>query len=378
MKRLRLSNIKTILAKESLDSLRDIRSVIISFVIPLFLFPTIVLLLSSVEGEKQYNVSYNDVDQDIITYLDDDERLNHVNSDGYESDLLQHRIDAYITQYNKATFKALEINFDNSSRKSLEVYEYLKAKLTAFRLEQSMEKNVIGPDDFAVVFMPAHEINEGATRFLLFSVLPMLLFVIAVTSPLAVAADLFAGEKERKTLELILTTQANRYEITTGKVITVFIFGFIGTLCFLGGIYLSTFINIEVFGLTKLIISTNQICSLLLLLILLTLLTAAIESLISIIARTTKEAQLYIIPLSITFLTLNMISEKLYYLSNPGLQKIIPFFPVINIAHLIRKIIMVEFTTVELIITILTNTIAIVAFVTVASKLLDREKIIYR
>src|SRR6185312_2708854 len=55
-------------------------------------------------------------------------------------------------------------------------------------------------------------------------ILPFVLFIWALTGAFYPAVDLCAGEKERGTLETLLTSPAARQEIVCGKLLTVMTF----------------------------------------------------------------------------------------------------------------------------------------------------------
>ncbi len=63
--------------------------------------------------------------------------------------------------------------------------------------------------------------------------------IYAASAPIAIAADLTAGERERGSLELLLCLPVDRGIITAGKFIAGALFGFLGVLSFAGGILIS-------------------------------------------------------------------------------------------------------------------------------------------
>jgi len=62
------------------------------------------------------------------------------------------------------------------------------------------------------------------------------------------AVDMFAGEKERKTMEPLLTTHAGRNDILTGKFLAVAIMGTLSTILMLAGMVLGFTLNPKAFG----------------------------------------------------------------------------------------------------------------------------------
>ena len=65
---------------------------------------------------------------------------------------------------------------------------------------------------------------EHAQAALWSKILPFVLFIWALTGAFYPAIDLCAGEKERGTLETLLSSPAERSEIVTGKLLTIMLF----------------------------------------------------------------------------------------------------------------------------------------------------------
>src|SRR3954452_1324452 len=102
------------------------------------------------------------------------------------------------------------------------VVETWKAQIERENLRASrVPANVSKPFD-----VEPHDIAEKhQQQALLWSkILPFVLFIWALTGAFYPAVDLCAGEKERGTLETLLTSPAQRIEIVTGKLMTVMTF----------------------------------------------------------------------------------------------------------------------------------------------------------
>ena len=96
--------------------------------------------------------------------------------------------------------------------------EILKEQLAAVGLPRSTAK----PFD-----VETSDVAEGTGRYgaaLWSKVLPVLLLLWAMTGAFYPAVDLCAGEKERGTLETLLSSPAERTEIVFGKLLTVMLF----------------------------------------------------------------------------------------------------------------------------------------------------------
>ena len=127
-------------------------------------------------------------------------------------------------------------------------------------------------------------------------ILPFVLLIWALTGAFYPAIDLCAGEKERGTLETLLSSPAERLEIVWGKLLTVMLFSMATAI-----------LNLASLGITgSLVLSqlpnlgpppTLAIVWLLLALLPVSALFAALCLALAAFARSTKEGQYYLMPL---------------------------------------------------------------------------------
>lgn len=128
------------------------------------------------------------------------------------------------------------------------------------------------------------------------SILPVLLLLWALTGAFYPAVDLCAGEKERGTLETLLSSPAGRNEIVLGKLLTIMIFSIATAVLNLvsvgatGWIVLSKMAG---FGLPPL----GAIVVLLIALVPMAALFSALCLALAALARSTREGQYYLMPL---------------------------------------------------------------------------------
>jgi ABC-type transport system involved in multi-copper enzyme maturation permease subunit len=69
-------------------------------------------------------------------------------------------------------------------------------------------------------FFPAFTIGQRFYLFLLYLVVSLLLLMVPVILPVYISADSFAGERERKTIQQLLSTPLTDSEILLGKMLT--------------------------------------------------------------------------------------------------------------------------------------------------------------
>jgi sodium transport system permease protein len=155
--------------------------------------------------------------------------------------------------------------------------------------------------------------NLASTREQLGSIvggiLPYFFIIFCMIGCMYPAIDLAAGEKERGSLETLLVSSASRMEIYVGKLMTVALSGFISAVASILGLVISAQLigmdasaGSEVMQISELlagVIEPGSILMLLAILLPLNIFFAAITLMLSIYARTFKEAQSMITPLMI-------------------------------------------------------------------------------
>ena len=153
------------------------------------------------------------------------------------------------------------------------------------------------------------------------------------------AIDLFTGEKERGTIETILSVPVSRMEILLGKMLVVIMTGVTSGVLTILGLYLALKLNPEIpptiINIVDQILKPTPILLIILMLIPLTTFFAGLLIPISIYSKSFKEAQSLIQPMSFLIiipLVIGMI---------PGIKltAITALVPVLNIALASREII---------------------------------------
>ena len=140
---------------------------------------------------------------------------------------------------------------------------------------------------------PDRERPAGAD---LAAVLPLLLFLSALVSLLPAALDLGVGEKERQTLEPLLITVGTPRPLVTGKLVALVISGLIGTLAFLSGMLLAVRMVPALAPAGPLLPSGSRLLTLALVALVLVMLLASVELLVSLRARSARQAQALFLP----------------------------------------------------------------------------------
>lgn len=127
-------------------------------------------------------------------------------------------------------------------------------------------------------------------------ILPMLLLLWALTGAFYPAIDLCAGEKERGTLETLLSSPAQRSEIVLGKLLTIMLFSVVTVILNLLSVGVSIWValgHLKVLGPPPMLSAVWLLAALLPISALFSALCLAL----AVFAKSTKEGQYYLMPL---------------------------------------------------------------------------------
>jgi sodium transport system permease protein len=147
-------------------------------------------------------------------------------------------------------------------------------------------------------------------------ILPFVLMVWALTGAFYPAVDLCAGEKERGTLETLLSSPAQRSEIVWGKLLTVMTFSMatallnLVSMCGTGTFIITQLEKVAGPAAMKLQLGPPPLLSLLWLVLALVPISALFSALslaVAAFARSSKEGQYYLMPLLMVSLPLMML-----------------------------------------------------------------------
>jgi sodium transport system permease protein len=203
--------------------------------------------------------------------------------------------------------------------------------------------------------------------------LTLFLLMLMLTGGSIAAMDIIAGEKERGTLETLLTTAVDRTEIVTAKQLAIAAVAVTITLI--------QILNLLVYVTFKLIKLPEDfviqappatILSLLLLFIPLATLVAAMLLMISGYAKTYKEAQLYFLPIYL----LSLVPAAAGLLPGVSLRSAIVIVPLANVSVAVREIMVGNYDWPMITITFLVMVMAAAWMVRASAKMLSEERLI--
>lgn len=205
---------------------------------------------------------------------------------------------------------------------------------------------------------------------------PLLLILGSVGNTVAPSLDLGVGEKERGTLEPLLTTKASRMSLLWGKFLAITIVGIIVSLANLAGLFISMNQTNGMFqGANDINIGLETIILIMILPILLTMVFGALGLSISIYAKSSKEAQTYLSPFTIIAVIL------VYATMMKDAKSIETYFfsiPIANASCLTKEFLVGIHNTAHIAITFGWMIVYIVAAISFARYMFNKESVIFR
>lgn len=341
----------TVFLKEMLEFLRDSRSVIITLLLPLLLFPAVFTILGH-RSERSYVIYLRDND-DLGKQLSQNGKLVVRDAENEEAMVLLQKGDLLI----EGNAPQLIITVNNREKSSIEAGALIEKMLQG------------GTVTTRFLFEEA----EARSYLFLSILLPVIFSVIAVNAPSTAAGHLMGGEKERSTLEALFGTLTSRSLIMTGKFIAVWVIGLLSATAYLGGLLLAYSLNTDISPGALSLLTFTRGFQLFVLFLSLIFLTGAIELLFSTFASSSREAILCILPLTVLFLALSYFAQELGDI--PAAAR---YVPVVNFSLAVRDVIAgtIDIATMARIVVL--NFLSALPFLGWALMYARDEKVIYR
>lgn len=398
--------VKNIFKKEMLDILRDKKTIFMMIVVPILLYPIMMvagtqIVSMSVKSiiEQDVNIAFNTKpNQEFLEILNnnpDEEnsstvqsgKVNIIEVKDYKKALENEEIDAYIKVEEKDSKTNYKIYTNSSKGEFNRVVDTLKEALNQYKenlIDKNLEKE--GLDKQKILEPIAYETvdvakNEEIAGSILGQVLPFILVIGVLLGAIYPAIDVMAGEKERGTLETLFTLPISNLELVMGKYMAVS-FSAITT----------AFLNVLSIGLTMVFIVTSgglaeqlgmgniKLSSLVfpalmsvVCICLFAMVVSAVSMCVCSLARSFKDAQNYITPIML----LVMLPSYVSMIPNVELDKVTSIIPVVNISLLIKSVLLFK-SDVGLIGMVLVSNIAFVILsVMLLSKMFNSEDILF-
>jgi sodium transport system permease protein len=357
-----MKTIFVIFKKELVDTLRDRRTLVSMIAVPLILFPVLIGISSRVMSSQAKEAREKTLRVALITNGNAEEfrrilvqtdkvmLVENISADSARSLVASDSLDAFfefapnfdkqvaslqpgvVTMY----FKSAEER-DIEKGRALGLLKEYETELRYVRFKSlNINESVIKPVD-------VREVNLASAKEKIAPIiggfLPYLFIIFCFLGSMYPAIDLAAGEKERGTLETLLTSPASRLEILLGKFGVVVLTGLITAAVSMLGLYIGIVqvkeIPAELLSTILGILEVRSIALLLSLLLPLTVFFAAILLSLSIFAKSYKEAQSIISPMMIVII----VPAFLGLMPGMTLNTTTALIPILNVSLATKAII---------------------------------------
>jgi sodium transport system permease protein len=353
-----------IFRKELLDTLRDRRTLMTMLVIPILVFPITLNVFVAVsesfeesassktmkigivgDHNKNYTRQLEQIPEavgpkKIIVFKDSLTLRKAIEADRIQLGL--------IIPTNESTLRAKQQTIAlNWLLDASEVGRSERANLYGSSLQANAEKErlrKLGLRAEQIKPMTIQTINCASDKKMVGQlaggILPYIFIAFGFIGCMYPAIDLFTGEKERGTLETLLTVPVGRWKILIGKMLVVVSSGMLAASCSLLGLFISIeFLDLsgnqEILNVIHGILTPYFIGSLLALLLPLVIFFAGVMIPIAIYAKSFKEAQSIITPLNIVMVLPAMVGFF------PGIELNLntTLIPVVNVVLATKELI---------------------------------------
>ena len=341
-----MSKWQVLLIKEIKHLFRDTKTIVQTVVVPTFITPLLlgaifwyVGSIANEETKKTYDVStYSAIESNLITQLTESDRLNILSEESIANVITS------VTDGNSEIGLVLDENFsENLTTDSSATITIYSKNIDTFSQAKSLVTNII--DDFedaerndrlAALNLTNEYVNpivieeedlttEEESAGSIFGAILALFFVMYVMSGSTYpAVDLGAGEKERGTMETLISTNISSVDIIIGKMLSVTtsavltatfsMLGFAIPMVIIFLFYADT-VNEYLFSLLSALLNPVAFLAVFILIIPLSVFMGAFLLAISVYAKTPKEAGLLLGNVLIIFIVPCYIP-----LINPGLE----------------------------------------------------------
>ena len=373
-----------VLKKELLDCFRDKRSIVM-MLLPLLVYPVFLTVsnqqLTAADDTLATEITLATHNQSAIvevveTLEASGLKVNITNGDNIVDDLKSGKA-MLILDKNEDGYNIL---YDQNSVKSTKALGVITATIEAQKTAKI--HSVLNLHGESVDFLNEYnytmqDVTTGtgeAGGMSLFTMLgPMTIVLFVATSGTGVALDLFCGEKERGSLESLLSTQVNRRPLYFAKVITAMIFGGFGVLISVGAYLLSFILSGEIDASTSSGMGAPQMLLLFAATTAFAFFTTSVICALAISAKTHKEGSLRV---SMFTIIPSLLGGASAFMETGTAPLYMSFVPIFNVIGALKSIFINVIQPEQIVITVVSTVVYGLIFLFIGQKIMDSEKIL--
>jgi sodium transport system permease protein len=347
-------NVRRVFAKELRETLRDRRTLLVMLVVPVFLYPALLVIVEqlAIFGQRQLeeapvSVHAQGASDDVLRLLRSDSAMavstvDTIVAESVASGAVDLALDFDLPTTAAGGTQRVRVVFDPSRDRSARARGLARNRLDEWGdtlLARRLAERGL-PASFAEPVVVADTSVATAERlggYALGRFLPMLLILMTLLGAFYPAIDMSAGEKERGTLEPLLTTPVPAGDIVAGKFLTVTLIALsAATLNLLSMLLTFQFAAFQLASAAEIQFSLppSTILMVLLFLVPLAVLFAAIFLGVALRAQSFKEAQNSLTPVQLA----SMIPMMLPLIPGIPLSYAAAIVPIGGVALLFREL----------------------------------------
>ena len=401
-----LNGIKQIFGKEMARILKDKKMVFSVFLLPVLIMVVLLTIINNLAGQMQSDIEehkaivwmQNEPDSfetflasagaeyDIRTIASDSDRGEAEDAilNGDADLLIEFPVDfdAMIAGFQEGdAVPQIKTYYNPSEEYSSQAYQEISVGVLESYRQTLLAGRVGNPDAITVFTVNSDnddmviQDDEKASGQALGMMLPYFITILLFAGAMGIGTDMIAGEKERGTMASLLVAPVKRSSIVLGKVFALMVVSGISSLVYVAGMVICTpFMMDSMTGMDEALnlnLGPDQILMLGLLLVAIAFLYSAVVALISVFAKTTKEASSYIMPVYMVVLVVGLLT--MFRMGDGGpWDYYIPFY---NSAIALQVILSHELTMSQYLIT-LVETLALGGILTVLiARAFNNEKV---
>lgn len=389
-----MNTILTVFKKEMLDTLRDKRTLLTAIVGPALLMPLLLFgmtkLTSSImekEENKKLKVALLDAPADFAAELDTAkfEIISGMTIETGREEITADSLDAMIGFHNQYAnnidgMKSGKVNMWYKSTNLLvkdrltQVVDSYEEKILANRIsELNLTKDAIDPINLIRYdIAPKNEqIGQMVGGFL-----PYIFIIFCFMGCMYPALDLITGEKERGTIETLLTVPASKFNILMGKVLTIALVGLSAALMTILGLIVAVKflpdLPADILEAMSNIIGIKFILMLFAMLIPMAIFFGGVISAMVVRAKSFKEAQSIVTPASF----LVIIPAVVALLPGIKLGWSTVFIPILNVALATKEIVAGTIQPIHYIVVVLSLIVLAIVAVGISYQQFSKESMV--
>ena len=389
----------TLFKRELTDILRDKKTLFMMLVVPIVIYPLLIIgmtfLMSSVmnsQAEKTYLVAFDEEDElaakiaDIIENNPDklSYKLEIVQKSDCKKALEAGDIDIYVS---KASDGRIALCYLSAKDRSNTALDALTDAFEIYREELQKERIDEAGLDADYLLNPIHyegedlSSTEESVGNMIGSIIPFFIVTMILLGALYPSIDVTAGEKERGTLETLLTLPITNFEMIMSKFLAVSciacasailnVFSMGGAMAFLvsSSMSLAEDINLEIHYETFI----PGILFTLVVMVFFALLVTAVCMCTCVFAKNFKEANNYVTPVMLIF----MFGSYAAMIPDLELTAQTAAIPIVNVALLVEGLFQFQYNYGLFVIVLFSNVAYSLLAILILGKIYNSEAVLF-